>query len=127
MRFVRYFPLSAFLLFFLFDAVFAQSSFSDISGNPYAENITNLAKIGVINGYDDGTFKPANPVNRAEMLKIIFAAREEDAGTYPGNCFTDVKDELFAPYVCRAKDLGIVQGYPDGFIGQDKLPIWWRL
>lgn len=30
------------------------------------------------------------------------------------NCFTDVKDEWFAPYICYAKEKEWVDGYPDG-------------
>src|SRR3989338_1514835 len=30
------------------------------------------------------------------------------------DCFPDVKEEWFAPYVCTAKRDGIIAGYPDG-------------
>lgn len=31
-----------------------------------------------------------------------------------GNCFTDVKDQWFSSYVCKAKELKYVDGYKDG-------------
>ena len=37
----------------------------------------------------------------------------EDKKLYE-NCFEDVEDEWFAPYVCYAKEKGWVTGYPDG-------------
>lgn len=66
-------------------------------------------------GYTDGTFKPENPVNRAELLKILV----EGQGITPttdeySNCFPDVADDWYAPYVCYAKEEGWVSGYPDG-------------
>lgn len=77
--------------------------------------IVHLADEGVINGYPDGTFKPENPVNRAELLKILV----EGKGITPvvddySNCFSDVKTDWYASYICYAKDEGWVDGYPDG-------------
>ena len=39
---------------------------------------------------------------------------------HEGGCFKDVQDEWFAPYVCRAKDLGIVDGYDDGYFRPER-------
>lgn len=91
-----------------------EASFSDIEGNPYQESIELLQEQGILEGYPDGSFKPEASINRAELLKIVFAALDEDASEGPGGCFPDVQEEWFAPFVCRAKELGIVQGYPDG-------------
>ncbi len=91
-----------------------QASFSDIQESEYKESIEFLQEQGVLQGYSDGTFKPEATINRAELLKIVFAAIDEDAGETTGGCFPDVTDQWFAPYVCKAKELGVVQGYPDG-------------
>ncbi|MDO8468532.1 MAG: beta-propeller domain-containing protein [Candidatus Peribacter sp.] len=79
---------------------------------PYAAAIEALKTSGVIEGYSDGTFKPSQTVTRAECLKIILASR--GTAVTGSNCFPDVRDEWFAPYVCGAKAEGIVGGYPDG-------------
>lgn len=86
---------------------------------PYSEAIAHLKSEGVIEGYDDGTFKPGRTLNRAEFLKIILESREgtEIDGQ---NCFPDVSDEWFAPYVCTAKEEGIIEGYPDGTFRPDQ-------
>lgn len=48
-----------------------ESKFTDIKGH-WAENeIIELAKRGILNGYKDGTFKPENTVTRAELAKVI--------------------------------------------------------
>lgn len=70
---------------------------------------------GMINGYGDGTFKPNNTLNRAELLKILV----EGSGETPSvdqyhDCFSDVTTDWYAPYVCYAKEQGWVSGYPDG-------------
>ena len=79
------------------------------------EAIQYLFEAGVISGYPDGTFKPENTVNRAELLKILVGGK----GVTPQiadykNCFPDVEEDWFAPYVCYAKEQGWVQGYEDG-------------
>lgn len=60
------------LFLFIFATQTALANFSDV--DPAHENyqaINYLQKTGVIQGYDDGTFRPAQLVNRAEAIKII--------------------------------------------------------
>lgn len=90
------------------------ASFLDTAENPYAESIEFLHEQGVLEGYEDGNFEPFVSVNRAEFLKIVFSALDEEVEGEELNCFLDVKEEWFAPYVCKAKALGIVEGYSDG-------------
>lgn len=79
----------------------------------YGEAAILLRERGVLQGDPDGNFRPRDPVNRAEFLKIVFLAR---GGHEPvsGSCFPDVPaDAWFAPYVCAAARRNIVKGYPD--------------
>lgn len=90
--------------------------FTDVTfTSPNADAISFLKSIDVISGYPDGSFKPANSLNRAELLKILVEGNgyTPDANQYK-NCFPDVKDEWYARYVCFAKEQGWVSGYPDG-------------
>lgn len=88
--------------------------FSDVlSTHIHIEGITYGQNHKIFEGYSDGTFKPDNPVNRAEFTKIVVNA------IYPGQasgagCFPDVKDEWFAEFVCFAKGKNILGGYPNG-------------
>ncbi len=90
--------------------------FDDVSfDDPNAEAISYLQSVGIVSGYPDGTFKPDNELNRAELMKILV----EGAGYDPpdelyNNCFPDVADDWYARYVCFATDEGWVEGYPDG-------------
>jgi len=90
------------------------ASLSDIATSPNQTAIQYLYDNNIITGYSDGTFKPENTVNRAELLKILVGGK----GVIPTvsqyhNCFPDVNTEWFAPYVCYAKAQNWVQGYPD--------------
>ncbi|NIA01950.1 MAG: SH3 domain-containing protein [Nitrospirae bacterium] len=88
---------------------------ADILEHKYEEAIWYVYYNGIVNGYDDGTYKPDNTLNRAELLKIIVEAAfgdefEEFANK---NCFSDVpSNEWYTKYVCFAKEEGIVEGYP---------------
>lgn len=46
--------------------------FSDIKeGEWYTEAVESLAKLGIVAGYNDGTYKPKNDINRAETAVIL--------------------------------------------------------
>ena len=48
------------------------NSFSDVSDNYWAAKYIALAEhLGWINGYPDGTFKPSQPITRAEAMKLV--------------------------------------------------------
>lgn len=88
--------------------------FSDVpKGGEYYDAIGYLKTEGIIEGYADGTFKPFNTINRAEFTKILVGSMKKGQAT-GSNCFPDVKSEWFAPYVCTAKNLELIGGYPDG-------------
>ncbi|MDD5054640.1 MAG: S-layer homology domain-containing protein [Candidatus Peribacteraceae bacterium] len=72
----------------------------------------------IVEGYADGTFRPDDPVNRAEAVKMLALAAhltEEPADPESTLPFTDIpEDAWFTPLVRLAADLGIVRGYGDG-------------
>lgn len=99
-----------------FVAVAAEVPFPDMANTwyGYRESVSYLRDKGAIGGYPEGTFKPAATVNRAEFLKLVFAAKGAPEPV-SGDCFLDVKaDAWYAPYVCAAARRNIVEGYPSG-------------
>ncbi|MFH1284669.1 MAG: S-layer homology domain-containing protein [Candidatus Peregrinibacteria bacterium] len=93
----------------------AEVLFWDVdSNNKYYSQVIYVGNLGVFDGYDDGSYKPFNDINRAEFLKALV----EFTGVVPdssySNCFTDVKTDWYAPYICYAKEQGWVNGYPNG-------------
>ena len=68
------FVLSMLLAFSAVPYVSAETEFTDIDGH-WAENvIKKWQNSGYISGYPDGSFKPDNPVTRAELSRILSSA-----------------------------------------------------
>jgi hypothetical protein len=96
---------------------FAQFNDVDSSTN-YSEAIDYLQKEGVVEGYSDGSFKPNNCVNRAELLKMLMKSQPvilyDNMGPWSGY-FSDVDENAWYWNTLKsALTLGIVKGYPDG-------------
>lgn len=94
-----------------------QTDFTDVTdSNANYTAIMYLKAHGVIGGYPDGSFKPDQVVNRAEALKIILLGSGiEVAPAVDLEPFRDItRTEWYAPYVAKAKELAIVEGYEDG-------------
>ncbi|MBU0981147.1 S-layer homology domain-containing protein [Patescibacteria group bacterium] len=89
-------------------------AFSDTSYNVNEDAINYLQSKGVVQGYSDGTYRPYNSINRAEFTKIVMES-VYPGGSAGGGCFPDVLYDWYAPYVCSARTLGIISGYPDGY------------
>lgn len=81
------------------------------------EAIKYLYEQDIIEGYEDGTFRPEDKVNRAEILKILLLGLGKEIIEEFGEeeIFPDVpKNQWFAKFVYTAKILEIINGYPDG-------------
>ncbi|MFH1534196.1 MAG: S-layer homology domain-containing protein [Nitrospirota bacterium] len=94
------------------------SVLSDINSHDYKEAIEFISSRDIVQGYSDGTYKPDNTINRAELLKVVLESNLETdyLKTFSSqNCFSDVPaNSWYTKYVCAAKEEGIVQGYEDG-------------
>ncbi len=103
------------LLFSLALCLYAPQAlaFTDVGLQDDEDAIDYLFDEDIVDGYSDGSYRPRNPINRAELLKILVESRVSHISS-DEDCFSDVKDEWFAPYVCYAKEEGWVQGYSDG-------------
>jgi LPXTG-site transpeptidase (sortase) family protein len=114
-RFIFSGLLFSVLSFILCGSVLANSvGFTDVpKAHPNFEAIQYVQDQAIVEGYPDGTFKPDSPINRAEFTKIIIEAYDQGQAE-GGNCFPDVGSEWFSNYVCSAKTLNLIVGYPDG-------------
>ena len=52
----------------------APAGFADVAASPYEAAIHELADREIITGYEDGTFRPNNPVTRQQFAKMIVKA-----------------------------------------------------
>lgn len=83
--------------------------YSDISDHFAKSYIEELSKKGVINGFEDGSFRPNDNVTRAQAAKIIALALGVD--TNGDATFDDVsKDVWYNSFVSSLASKGIVKG-----------------
>ncbi|MDQ0116611.1 carbohydrate binding domain-containing protein [Paenibacillus harenae] len=101
-----------------------QAAFRDVPANAwYAPSLAAALQAGYITGYDDGTFRPHNPITRAEsavMLSRAFQLSDMEKGMKTDVLGTLTDKSAIPPYsVTALKELimaGAIQGYPDGFL-----------
>lgn len=85
--------------------------FTDIN----SPSLDYLFERGIFIGYQDNSFGFNKPLTRAELIKIVMVADIITDSAKNLNCFSDVKaGDWYAPYICKAKEEGIIDGYPDG-------------
>ena len=70
----------------------------------------------IMQGYEDGTFRPANSMSRNEFAVLLVNLSGRPLITErPDNfALTDVPDNWAAPYIFTAHQAGYIQGFPDG-------------
>ncbi|MGC5774815.1 S-layer homology domain-containing protein [Paenibacillus pabuli] len=88
-------------------------TFKDVPTSDWAyPYIEALKEAGVIDGFQDGTFKPNSPITRNEMAKIIVNGYGLEPAKEINLPFTDtqLKNNWAAPYIQALYDLGITTG-----------------
>ncbi len=91
----------------------------DVVGTKYDEAVSALVALDVVNGYEDGTYKPEKNVNRAEMAKLIITelGLEGNAAGYKAS-FKDLDGYKWAEgFIGYAESLNIISGYGNGMFG----------
>jgi len=91
----------------------AQVAFSDVSPNYWAAQfIQQLSEQGVIAGFPDGSFRPEEPVTRAQFAAMVNKAFPKAQQRQPIN-FTDVPSKYWASSAIeQAYTIGFLSGYP---------------
>ncbi len=105
------------------------SPFSDVQGNPH---IALVHSLGIMNGRGDGIFDPSAVTTRQEMAKIILTFRSVangkklDINNNYKLKFTDESliSDWAKPYVSKAVNDGIINGYDDGTFGPTLAVTW---
>lgn len=104
------------LIVAIFFAVIATTNcfaYSDVNtDNEYYTQIHELSDSGIINGYEDGSFKPANKITRSEFSKIFCVALNINECT--GKSFYDIENNFWAKeYIDALSSAGIINGFED--------------
>lgn len=73
----------------------APNTFTDVpSDHPYYDQINYAVERGWLAGYPDGTFRPNNPIQRAEVLTIVNRVLER----YPDQAYIDTHTSMIKKY-----------------------------
>lgn len=108
-------------MMFCFSATAFAANFSDMDNatDVVKDAVNKAVALEIINGYEDGTFKPDATITRAEFAKMACIAAglkssgEALSGTTPS--FKDVKaNEWYTGWINLASSKGFVRGYEDG-------------
>ena len=101
--------------------------FSDVPVNTYSTGyIAWAVKHGIVNGYEDGTFRPTQPVTRQQMAafmsrfmdyytKVYGAKFLKKATASSFNDYERIANPEFKACVDRCRVYGLIEGYADGF------------
>jgi hypothetical protein len=96
----------------------ASISFTDIGNNWAGEAIKELAGIGAVSGYPDGSFRPDAEITRGEFVTILVKALNlKYAASAPA--FSDTVNHFAKDSIATAAALGIVRGYDDNTFKPD--------
>lgn len=89
-------------------------AFSDVPNDFWGRSFINvLSARGIIKGFPDYSFRPNQPVNRAEFAAILQQAFDKDLGKRAIG-FKDVPAKFWGtPVINKAISSGFLSGYPD--------------
>lgn len=95
---------------------FASSS-NDVIGKECEVPVAVLSDLGIVNGYEDGSYRPDGIVTRAEMAVFIVNALglEDYVTSNAKSTFKDLNGYKWAEgYIAYAQSLGVISGYGNG-------------
>ena len=95
--------------------MFAGAAFTDQADIKVDSDVVDtLVSLGVIEGFEDGSFQPNATVTRAQMAKMIYVLRtgNSDASAYNDDktSFTDINGHWARGYIKYCQSLGIIAG-----------------
>ena len=87
------------------------SGYSDVTKAHWFNNaVSTLTNMGILSGDGDGTFRPNDPITRAEFAKIAVSFYDYE-GIRAENVFTDVAPGIWYEwFVAAAAEIGLIQG-----------------
>ena len=96
------------------------NNFTDVAADAWYNNaISTMVNAGIIQGYEDGTFRPNNNITRAEFAAI--ASRFMSSGyDVEEDLFTDIANHWARKNINDAAMTQWIHGYPDGTFLPDK-------
>jgi nitrous oxidase accessory protein NosD len=91
----------------------------DTKGHWAETHVLRLVSLGIVSGYEDGTFRPETGITREEFAKMVVLAAGLEPVAEPELGFSDA-DEIQGwarGYVAAAVEAGIITGLPENRFG----------
>lgn len=118
--------MSVIMLITTLSALQVNADFSDVpEGNQYRNAILTLSKLKtsedkpIINGYEDGTFKPSGAITRAEFAKIMVSVLNYTNMGSAAHGFNDIDEHWAKNEIGICANFGIINGMGDGTFRPD--------
>jgi len=94
--------------------------FTDAVNHWAADSIRLFARLGIVQGYDDGTFKPDANITRGEFASMIVKLFPLAQGSAASPDFTDLGNSWAREAILTLASNGIITGYDDGTFRADR-------
>ncbi|QNK57746.1 S-layer homology domain-containing protein [Paenibacillus sp. PAMC21692] len=100
----------------------AETGFHDVKMQDwFAGNVNSAVEAGLILGYEDGSFRPADTINHQEMLTMLVRALNYAGHSLPASAPLDaaIQEQLedwFEPSYSSAQGVGMLKGSGDPFV-----------
>lgn len=93
----------------------ANQGLADVRGHWAEKQITALAQRNIIKGFNDGSFRPEEPVTRAQFAAILESAFPQMGTVRPAQAFVDVPDTFWGhKAIAQSFAKGFMSGFPSG-------------
>lgn len=93
--------------------------FDDIKGIEAEEYIRHLHDAGIVNGRSGNSFKPGEPITRAEFMVLMVKALKLEGSAADAGGYTDIGKHWAKNILLLAARRGLISGYGDGTIRPD--------
>lgn len=94
-----------------FEEEVTDTGFPDVADNTWFSGaIKTAAEQGIVEGFEDGTFRPNDTVTRAELSDMVADAFDFEASEDFDAGFEDVPEAWWTPAINALTEIGIVQG-----------------
>jgi hypothetical protein len=97
----------------------SETGFTDVSSDDwFAPYISSAVSQKIVKGYDDGSFKPNNPITREEISSLLSTVLDLELSEKDTEKLLEKFNDKVSPwaetYVAKSVEAGLLNGFPDG-------------
>lgn len=100
----------------------APQAFDDVPDDHWAAPFVNqVTKLELIEGFPDNTFRPDEPVTRAQLAAVVAKAYRDRQAAVPATKFSDVGADFWGlEAIGKTVQIEFMKGYPDSTFNPEK-------